>query len=135
MEILITVRNKLLLNSDLTSLLGGNYIYTKNVPLTRVNKYIVLKESFGKSEVVLHATKGIFTAVVYISDSVNEPYRIIREIGTKILEILNRKNETLTDANTTIWFFVKIDAEPVYDNSNKSWMLPMTFDFVASENN
>lgn len=135
MEILKTIRAKLLANGDLTTLLGGNFIYIKNVPLTRINKYITLGETFGNSESILEATRGIFTIVTHVSDSVPEPYATIREIAVKILEILNKKNETLTDGNTTVWWFKKTDAESVYDNGSKSWMLPMVFDFVATEIN
>ena len=37
MEILKTIRAKLISNIDLINLLGGEYIWIKSIPLTRVN--------------------------------------------------------------------------------------------------
>jgi hypothetical protein len=133
MDILATIRANLIADTDITDLVSVNDIRVENNPIPTTDKQILLRETLGRSEIKLDAELGVFTILIYVKDSIDEPVKIIKEISVAVLKCLNKKNETLKDEDTFVRFFVKSSGELVHDNDNRCWMKVIVFDFVTGE--
>lgn len=132
-DILRTIRDKLIATTAITDLVASADIHVGSQPVERVDKQIILRETLAKSEPTLVAEHGILTILVYIKDTVQNPYAATREIINEILATLNKQNENLTDTHSTVRFFIKDDADYVYNNDERYWMGTITFSYVEGE--
>jgi len=133
MELIKTIRARLIADPTVSSLVPANDIRVHNMPLDTSTKQILLQETLGRSEITLDADLGIFTILVYVKDSIDEPYEELKEITQAILSVLDRKNETLKDSNSFVRFFVKTSGDFVHNNDERYWMCEMVFDYVTGE--
>lgn len=133
MDILKSIRNRLISDTNITDLVGQR-IFVHSIKKTSSNSYIVLKETLGKSEIVLRATRGLFTIQIYVKDFIEGgAYKKVKEISKAVLGVLNRKNESLTDGDTNIRLFVKSSGEPIHNPEENYWMMVQVYDFVTEE--
>jgi len=131
MELLKTIRDKLISTAAVTTLVSASDIRVRDMPLSRTNKQIILSETLGDSHSTLEAESGTFTIIIYVKDTVIEAYSILKQIIAVVLDTLDKKNETLADSNAYIREFRKTDGEPVHNDSEEFWMCPIVFDTVV----
>ena len=133
MDLLATVRANLVADTNITDLVSATDIRIESNPVGTSNKEILLRETLGKSNIKLDAESGIFTILVYVKDSVEEPYETLKAITTAILNCLDKKNEDLKDSDSFVRFFVKSSGDFAHNNSEQYWMANIVFDTVIGE--
>jgi len=132
-DMLKTIRAKLVATTDITDLVSADDIRVGSQPIELVDKQIILMETLEQSEPTLVAEHGIMTITVYVKDTVQNSYAATREVINEILTTLNKQNENLTDADSTVRFFIKDDADYVHNNEERYWMAAIVFSYVEGE--
>ena len=133
MDLIKTIRANLVADTDITDLVSAVNIRVHDNPVNTATKQILLEETFGKSDSVLNVESGIFTIWVYVRDSVDEPYKTLKQIKTAVLSCLDKKNESLKDSDSFVRHFVKSSGEPIHSNGERYWMATLVFDYIVGE--
>ena len=133
MELLKTIRDRLVGTVAVTNLVPASDIRVQDIAITRTGKQIILMETLGDSHSTLEADSGTFTIIVYVKDTVVEAYSILKQIIAAVLDTVDKKNETLADSNAYVRLFIKVDGEPVHNDKEEFWMCPIVFNTVVGE--
>jgi len=133
MELIKTIRNKLIGTAAVTALVDVSDIRVQGMPLKRTDKQIILRETLGDSHSTLAVERGTFTILIYVKDNVVEAYSVLKQIIKVVLVTLDKKNETLVDSDAYVRLFRKTDGEPVHNDKEEYWVCPIVFDTVIGE--
>jgi hypothetical protein len=132
-DILKKIRTVLLNDPTIAGHVGTN-IAVQEMPYARVAKQITLRKSDGKSDsIVTIVNPTIFITVWIKQKEVTEPYKICREICDKIIDLLNRKGESLNESGLKVNQIVKTDCSLRYDESEEYWVGVLIFDAFTNE--
>ena len=132
-DILKKIRTVLLNDPTIAGHVGTN-IAVQEMPYPRTAKQITLRKSDGKSDsIVTIVNPTIFITVWIKQKEVTEPYKICREICDKIIDLLNRKGESLNESGLKVNQIVKTDCSLRYDESEEYWVGVLIFDAYTNE--
>jgi len=132
-DLIKKIRTVLLNDATISSHVGTNIAVTE-MPYARVAKQITLRKSDGKSNsIVTIVNPTIFITVWIKQKDTTEPYKTCREICDKIIDLLNRKGETLNESDLKINQIIKTDCSLRYDESEEYWVGVLVFDAYTNE--
>lgn len=129
----LTIMDKLQATTAITSVVPATNIQAHELRLSSASKQIVVKDSLGASEPILQAESGLITILVYIKDSVDQPYKTCYNLLRLIQSTLDRLNESLTDSNSFVRKFLKQSGEVVYNSETQEYMGQIVFSYVVGE--
>lgn len=125
-----TIRGHLIGSATITNLVSTDNIFISNSPKSKAAKQIIIKEIPGASNSVLDLEQGNMNIMVVVDDTVSESYKSLKEIVDSILDLLNKKNETLLDTDSAMRWFVKSGVDYIYNQDEYYRMAVITFGYV-----
>jgi hypothetical protein len=121
-DILKKLRAILLADPTIASHVGTN-IKVRELPVTRVGKQITLRKTFGTSDSIIPLCRpDVFISVWVKQKEVTEPYKVTTEIVEKIIDLLNRKGESLNINDLIVNQIVRVDADISYNDEEEYWI-------------
>jgi len=130
-DIAKTIRTHLINSATITGIVDVGNIFVSNSPKAKATKQIVIKEIPGPSNSVLDLEQGNLNLIVVVDgDKVSEPYAETKTIVEAILDLLNKKNETLLDTDSAMRWLVKSGVDYIYNQDEYYWMAVITFGYV-----
>ena len=132
-DVLIVFRNTMLNDSTITSLVSTN-VRVREQPKKRVAKQITLRKNYGISNSILDSANPTIFVTVWVKEKEEEePYKVCATLVHRILDLFNRKGESLNSDNLIVNQIVKTDAEIFFDDEQKLWTGVITFDVVTND--
>ena len=132
-DLLKKIRTTLLNDATIATQVGTNIAVTE-MPYPRVTKQITLRKSDGKSDsIITIVNPTVFITVWVKQKEVTEPYKTCREICDKVIDLLNRKGESLNESDLKVNQIVKTDCSLRYDESEEYWIGVIIFDCFTNE--
>jgi hypothetical protein len=120
-DILKKIRSTLVADTTIHTYVGDNITVNK-LPKSKIAKQITIRKIYSKSDSILPAcAQDIYIEVWVQQKEVTEPYKTCVEIVEKIIDIFNRKGETLNTGDLIINQIVRTSAEVDYDESQEYW--------------
>ncbi len=117
-------------------------------PIRAAYPQITLKWDAGKSEEIIPAEVGHMFINAWLEKEEKEPYKTLQTIENRVLQLLNRNYNSITDKSSPfdeidrdpavnkglrIVQFLKVNAEKDYDKEIEKHYLTMDFNVVMSE--
>ena len=138
-DILIVLRSILLADPIISGYVGIN-VRVKDLPKKRTLRQITLRKSYGKSNSIITLVNPTVFITTWIREKEKEevtendqPYQTCANIVHKIIDLFNRKGESLNSGDLIINQMVKVDAEIYFNDSKKEYIGVVTFDIVTND--
>ena len=134
-DIATKVRAVLQADTTLTAMLtSSNDIRVSELPVSKVNKQITIRQTLGRSDSILHATMSTLFIFVWVKQKeVSEPYKTTAQIMRRVVALLNRQGRSLDDSPLEIHQIVKTDGQIMFDEDQERWIGTLVFDVVTNE--
>lgn len=129
-NVALTIRGHLIGDAGIIAEVSTSNIFIHNSPKPKATKQIVIKDIPGPSNSVLDLEQGEIQLMIIVDETISGPYAKVREITELVLDLLNKKNETLIDSNSKMRWFVKTGADYIYSQAEYYWMGLITFGYV-----
>ena len=132
-DILKKIRAVLVADTTIHTYVGDNITVNK-LPKSKIAKQITIRKAYGKSNsIVPICTQDVYIEVWVQQKEVTEPYKTCVEIIERIIDLLNRKGETLNPGDLIINQIVRTDAEVDYDESQEYWNGTIVLECTTSD--
>lgn len=97
-------------------------IFVRKLPKAKITKQITLRKGYGSSNSIIPlCTHDVYISVWVQQKEVAEPYKVCAEITERVVDLFNRKGETLNVSDLVINQITRTDAEIDYDEDQEYW--------------
>lgn len=132
-DFLKTIRAILINDATIQSYVGS-HIRISELPKARLTKQITLRKDYGISDSIIKIVNPTLFITVWIKQKENtEPYKLCADVVERIIDLLNRKGESLNDGDLIINQIVKTDSSIRYNESEEYWAGIIIFDVVTND--
>ncbi len=132
-DLIVKVREELLANAYIKSFVS-THIEVRELPNTRVDKQITLRETEGPSNSIIPVTERTIYVTVWVKQKDNsEPYKTCKQIMGAVKDVLNRRGEDFNKNDLRVNQIVKASAEIYYDAESEYFVGPLVFNCITNE--
>ncbi len=132
-DILKKIRSVLVTDTTIHTYVGDN-ISVRKLPKSKITKQITIRKGYGKSDSIIPScTHDVYISVWIQQKEVSEPYKTCVAIVERIIDLFNRKGETLNTNDLVINQITRTDAEIDYDEDQEYWNGTIILECVTND--